>query len=254
MGLIFSFSGLGSLAPEVRTPVVIRADSQKVSPLDQQSRRLSWDAKDERDFDLPLVQKINLSFDISKILAVSCSASCCLFICRPEHINDTEGDYTDDSVQVQTLAITGTMKHSVFNSQMMIVDSACAYSGIRSGNVDTVFEWVRDAAFSGWGYKWPMLRQKVGLRTKRFFILRNDLLSYHSREPRSKEEAHADYAMHSLRLRPGSTVTKTRRYLQDCLEVATPVDTLWFKSSNKRNHNRWVALIQAAVEHYSRGE
>ena len=47
--MVFSFSGLGSLAPEVRTPVVIRADSQRASQLDQHSRRLSWDTTDERE-------------------------------------------------------------------------------------------------------------------------------------------------------------------------------------------------------------
>lgn len=159
----------------------------------------------------------------------------------------------NDDIAVKTLVLTGTMKQTVFNSQMMVVDAAGTTTGALSRSVDTIFEWVRDAAFSGWGYKWPMLRQKAGLRTKRFFILRNDLLSYHAREPRSKEEAHEDYAMHSLRLRPGSTVVPTRRYLQDCLEVATPVDTLWFKSANKKLHSRWIALIEAAIDHYSRG-
>lgn len=172
------------------------------------------------------------------------------------------GDHAEDGIDinsVSTLAITGTMRHAVFDTQMMVVDdsnsfvTAAAAAPPLYSRVDTVFEWVRDAAFSGWGYKWPMKRQKAGLRTKRFFILRNDLLSYHAREPRSKEEAHADYAMHSLRLRPGTAVSKTRRYLQDCLEVATPVDTLWFKSADKKLHNRWINLINNAVEHYSRG-
>lgn len=246
--MIFSFSDHGSLAPEVRAAVVIRADSQKVSQHDQSDRKLSWDAKDEREIDLPIVQKVNVKLDLSKLFSVSCSTSCCLFIYTPENI-----DKTVDSADVQTLAVTGTMKNSVFNSQMIVIDSSSSPTALGTGGVDTVFEWVRDAAFSGWGFKWPMLRQKAGLRTKRFFILRNDLLSYHAREPRSKEEAHADYAMHSLRLRPGSNVAIKRRFFQDCLEVATPVDTLWFKSANKANHSRWMSLIQAAIEHYSRG-
>ena len=159
-----------------------------------------------------------------------------------------------DSLEVTTIAVTGTMKHCGLDSQILVVNSAgFGPSRMPYSNVDTVFEWTRDAAFSGWGYKWPMLRQKAGLRTKRFFILRNDMLSYHAREPRSKEEAHEDFAMHSLRLRPGTAVTKTRRYFQDCLEVTTPVDTLWFKSANKKLHDRWIRLIRLAEERYSRG-
>lgn len=47
--MVFSFSGLGSIAPEVRSATIIRAESQRISQQGQQARRLSWDLSDERE-------------------------------------------------------------------------------------------------------------------------------------------------------------------------------------------------------------
>ena len=112
---------------------------------------------------------MSVNIDVSKIVGVSSSASCCLFMFTPEEAQGDSSANINDDVAVKTLVLTGTMKQTVFNSQMMVVDAASVTVGPRSRSVDTIFEWVRDAAFSGWGYKWPMLRQKAGLRTKRFF-------------------------------------------------------------------------------------
>lgn len=59
--------------------------------------------------------------------------------------------------------------------------------------------------------KWPMRTQKAGRRTRRFFILRDDTLSYHRRPPADMEEyIHGDdnYALSSLKLLYNSTCVR----------------------------------------------
>jgi hypothetical protein len=205
--------------------------------------------------DLPIIQRANVDVDVSRIVRLTCSASCLLAVV----LNDKAAGGTNQdagSLTRETFAAIGTMQTSQFATEMIVTDGGRIPSAGNSEtylDTDHVFEWIRGAAFSGWGFKWPMKRQNVGRRTRRFFVLRGDLLAYHAQEPRSRDEAHADYALHSLRLKPGSTVSRTRRMLQDCIQVETPVDTLWFKSKNKAQHDRWVRLLDQAIQGNSRG-
>jgi hypothetical protein len=84
---------------------------------------------------------------------------------------------------------------------------------------DVVFEWVRGVAKSGWLYKWPMKNQKAGMMTRRFFILRDRILSYHRVEPSSQEEASADYSMHSVKLKKGHYVHRSKHHMSSCVKV-----------------------------------
>ena len=194
---------------------------------------------------------------MNRIVRLTCSSSCLLAL-----VQNSKGDSTIDqdagAFTRETFAAIGTMQTSQFTTEMIITDGGRVPSSTTGNSdiyidTDNVFEWIRGAAFSGWGFKWPMKRQNAGRRTRRFFVLRGDLLAYHAHEPRSKDEAHADYALHSLRLKPGSNVSTTRRMLQDCIQVETPVDTLWFKSKNKSQHQRWMRLLNQAIEGNSRG-
>jgi hypothetical protein len=84
---------------------------------------------------------------------------------------------------------------------------------------DVVFEWVRGVAKSGWLDKWPMKNQKAGMMTRRFFILRDRILSYHRVEPSSQEEASADYSMHSVKLKKGHYVHRSKHHMSSCVKV-----------------------------------
>ena len=203
--------------------------------------------------DLPIIQKTTISLDVRRMTGISSSASCFLCICKSgSEISDEEAENYDEPVYPSfcTVAVLGTMQSTVHSTQLLV--RSTEFNNALTG-ADTIFEWVRGAAFSGWGYKWPMKRQKAGRRTTRFFILRDDLVSYHAREPRSAAEAHADYALHSLRLKPGSSISRTRKFFQDCVQVETPIDTLVFRSKNNTNQTRWIQLLQEALDRYSKG-
>jgi hypothetical protein len=88
---------------------------------------------------------------------------------------------------------------------------------------EVVFEWVRGVAKSGWLSKWPMKNQKAGMMTRRFFILRDRILSYHRVEPSSQEEASADYSMHSIKLKKGHYVHRSKHHMTSCVKARQPL-------------------------------
>ncbi len=138
--------------------------------------------------------------------------------------------------------------------------------------------------FLRWMYKWPMKSQKTGRRTKRFFVLRDNILSYHKTQPSSMEINDVGLSSGSLTLTANSTVGRGRyffplkyyvsfslwlfnihyffklfcgrasRYLfMPCLTVATPYDTLWAKVRGKiPEQEKWIHQIRLGIAQSSK--
>ncbi len=119
-----------------------------------------------------------------------------------------------------------------------------------------VFEWIRGAAASGWCWKWPMKTQNMGRLRKRFFVLRDHILSYHKIKPSSEEELATSFSANtSMHVTDNSTVSIGRKFLQRCLIVNTPFDTLWLKMNGKDFAGeavKWITEINKAIQFLNR--
>lgn len=88
-----------------------------------------------------------------------------------------------------------------------------------------VFEWTRAVAKSGWVLKWPMKKQSAGMRTKRFFVLRDRMLSYHKHEPtKSEYDTVSSTPLLSVKLKTGDTVGLGTKTFLSCVEVSASKD------------------------------
>ena len=112
------------------------------------------------------------------------------------------------------------------------------------------------------------------MRTKRFLVLRDGVLSYHRKPPLSLEEASANSALHSIQLAEAHTVQRSRHFLMSCVKVEdnreevpsnkylplcllqlnTENDILWFRSRSRAEENTWIAAIQESIDKSSKGE
>jgi hypothetical protein len=100
-----------------------------------------------------------------------------------------------------------------------------------------------------------MRTQKYGRRTKRFFILRDENLSYHRKPPASMKEyiyGSDNYAMSSLKLGKTSTVAKGYKRFWSCVVTQTEADTLWMKGADTEQEDRWVDAISTSVSNLNR--
>lgn len=129
---------------------------------------------------------------------------------------------------------TGTLQHAVTSSHYAVEDRhrylpQQQQQAQESDSVvhEVAYEWIRGPAASGWLLKWPMATQSLGRRRWRFFVLRDHLLSYFPLRPASEEVIKAGFSRNTLHLTETSTVTVGRKFLQKCLVVQTPLDTLW---------------------------
>ena len=140
-----------------------------------------------------------------------------------------------------TAVFTGTMAHGH-------TDSVYVLEG------DKVFEWVRGAAASGWCWKFPMKTQNFGRLRKRFFILRDNVLSYHKSKPKHEEDVASAFSHNTLHLTDNSTITIGRKRLQKCLIVTTPFDTLWLKMKKDFTTEavKWIGEINKAIQFFNR--
>ena len=89
---------------------------------------------------------------------------CCIIV------TNRGGDISD------AVVFTGELK-SALTSHPTVTDTKLLVVG------DSMFEWSRGAAASGWMYKWPLRSQQSGRRTRRFFVLRNNAMFYFKDEP-----------------------------------------------------------------------
>jgi hypothetical protein len=119
--------------------------------------------------------------------------------------------------------------------------------------------WRRGAYMAGWLDKWPMKSQSLGRKTNRYFILRDQLVTYH----KSEEEATGSNGSSSLIEDPqamrkdgqdhsvslcGSTVLRVgTHHRSPCVSLKSPRDMLWFKAENSDVDAAWMAEIQFSV-------
>jgi hypothetical protein len=140
------------------------------------------------------------------------------------------------------MAITGTLKYGSTPSKYLL------HGG-------TVFQWTRGAAASGWLLKWPMKSQAFGGRKRRFFVLRDDVLSYRDHRPKDEGEAYSVLPMGSMAITPNTTVEIGRYMLLRSLIVTTPGDRLWIRSrSGDVDEERWVNELTKSVQNQRRSK
>jgi hypothetical protein len=120
--------------------------------------------------------------------------------------NCTSMDLALKTASKGTIIAISSLKYCVRNSDCFVTNSF-------------LFEWVRGIAKSGWCIKWPMKNQKAGMRTRRFLVLRDCVLSYHRQAPSSQKEFSIESAMHTIRLTESTRVLRSRHHLLSCVKV-----------------------------------
>lgn len=94
-----------------------------------------------------------------------------------------------------------------------------------------------------------MRSQQFGRRMRRFFVLRDHILSYHTTKPQSEEEVYANYSINSLHLTETSTAEIGRKMLMRSLIVNTPLDTLWVRSyAGSKEEAKWYKEINKSIQ------
>ena len=98
-----------------------------------------------------------------------------------------------------------------------------------------------------------MKSQKFGRATRRFFVLRDHYLSYHTDKPRAEEDV-STFSPNTLLLTEDSTVTVGRKLLARCLVVTTPMDTLWIRVRGDYTEDavKWLAELNKCIQFLQR--
>jgi len=174
-----------------------------------------WTCADEDDTELQPMLETMVSVKISDITNVSCAGNCFVLQC-----NDT------------VTVITGNMKSCTVKANLYVVN-------------DKAFQWIKGAAWSGWRIKWPMKSQGMGRMTKRFFVLRDDEISYFKTVPRDRRGEKAEAF---IRLVPQSIVKKDRKLLMSCITVQTPLDTLWLRAFKDSSDDIFINEVKRGIE------
>jgi hypothetical protein len=186
-------------------------------------RNDAWAIEDEREEGIPVAGIAHAVLDLSEVSGLSCSTNCLAL-----------------QANKYATVFTGTLKHVNCEScQFLVVD-------------DVFFEWNRGVAMSGWHYKWPMKSQKTGMRTKRFFVLRDNILSYHKTKPTvfpDDDNDDLDSSNGRLTLTETSTIVRGRYFVTPCFTITTPYDTLWMKiKGDVGEQERWMDQIRLAIK------
>lgn len=124
-----------------------------------------------------------------------------------------------------------------------------------------------------WLVKWPLRSQKFGRRRRRFFVLRDNLLTYYTHKPsmqstwshgnignatntqRGSGRGSADeHGIHTITITDDTTVSYGRRFFQKCLLLTTPMDSLYIhinrELENRENNlvTRWLQELTKAIQ------
>eukprot|EP01038_Epipyxis_sp_PR26KG_P009071 gene9071-12233_t len=183
----------------------------------------SWNLEDEIDAGLPTVQLAPTYFNLDNVRSFSVGSNCFIV----EGIDSTT-------------VFTGTLKSAVTETKYLLDN-------------DKIFEWIRGAACSGWLTKWPMASQQFGRRSRRFFILRDNILSYYKTKPIDEEEALNSFSLNTLHLTDSTSIEITRYYLLRCIKITTPIDILWIRAKKEfSDEPKWVNEFNKSVKHQGR--
>eukprot|EP00981_Chlorochromonas_danica_P012272 scaffold4731_cov175-Ochromonas_danica.AAC.18 len=193
--------------------------------------KFSWTVDEETEFYLPLVRHANITIDnLPSILTTHACRN--LFTLR---CSGGSGG--------QSHLFTGTLKHALVDNSHYLVEG------------DKIFEWIRGAAASGWMVKYPMQSQRLGRTRKRFFVLRDSLLSYYPNKPQREEEIlQANFSKHTLHLTEDTKVSIGRKFLLRCVVVVTPLDTLWIRMPRafSSEATKWIYELNRAIQYQQR--
>jgi hypothetical protein len=158
---------------------------------------------------------------------------------------------------------------NIYSSNIFFILQGHRYTSVFTGNLsygstdsvyvlehDKIFEWIRGAAASGWCWKWPMATQSFGRLRKRFFILRDNVLSYHKVKPLHEEDIASSFSHNTMHLTDTSTVSIGRKRLQKCLIITNPFDTLWLKMKKDFTNEavKWVSEINKAISLFNKAK
>jgi hypothetical protein len=191
--------------------------------------KFSWPIEDETQDNLSKANHVVYNLNIRNVVTSTA--------CSNVFVLDNLG-HGADAYDRHCEVFTGTLRHATTNTH---------YSVTPRG--DMIFEWIRGAAASGWLLKWPMQSQRLGRRRWRFFVLRDNLLAYYAGRPTSEEEIATTFSRNSLHITENSSVTIGRKFLQRCLVVTTPLDTLWIRVRKDYavEVNRWMRELNQAI-------
>lgn len=105
-----------------------------------------------------------------------------------------------------------------------------------------------------WLIKYPMKSQQMGRRTRRFFVLRDNYLSYHKDRPTVEEDPEEHDSQNTLVLTANSTVEVGRKFLTRCLIVSTPADTLWIRvrGDYAQEAVKWLTELNKSLQFLQR--
>jgi hypothetical protein len=100
-----------------------------------------------------------------------------------------------------------------------------------------------------------MQSQKFGRRMRRFFVLRDHILSYHVTRPADEEEVYSNYSLSSLHITDNTTVEVGRHMFLRSLIVTTPLDKLWIRMQNGNDEEtKWIGAINNSIQQLQRSE
>jgi hypothetical protein len=186
---------------------------------------------------------MNVSVDLDKVATISCSHDCVML-----QLRNPSGDSTEalDTELTETIAVTSSMKEARSAGTMLL--GAPINIDVQR---DSLFSWHRGGAFSGWGVKTPMKSQKAGRSTRRFFVYRDDTLSYFRNEP-SLEDIKRISEHRNLKVTKGSSLRAVKKYLRDYVMLETSVDTMWFRPLNKELQAAWMKQVQRTLTFHDR--
>jgi hypothetical protein len=100
-----------------------------------------------------------------------------------------------------------------------------------------------------------MQSQKFGRRMRRFFVLRDHILSYHVTRPADEEEVYSNYSLSSLHITDNTTVEVGRHMFLRSLIVTTPLDKLWIRMQNgNEEETKWIGAINKSIQQLQRSK
>jgi hypothetical protein len=100
-----------------------------------------------------------------------------------------------------------------------------------------------------------MQSQKFGRRMRRFFVLRDHILSYHVTRPADEEEVYSNYSLSSLHITENTTVEVGRHMFLRSLIVTTPLDKLWIRMQNgNAEETKWIDSINESIQQLQRSK
>ena len=107
-----------------------------------------------------------------------------------------------------------------------------------------------------WLSKWPMKSQSFGMRKKRFFVLRDHILSYHVSRPNSEDDIYSNYSLSSLHITDNTTVEIGSRLFLRSIIITTPLDQLYIRMANNNDNEetKWLKNINQSIQNLKRSK